>query len=187
MQSKFKEMNDVELYDMLRAGKKDARKAFDELYERHSQRIYTYCKKILMNQTSAEDVFQEVFTKLYINSQKNVQINNVFGFLLTVARNLSINEASRKKETVASEDEMNLMYFDNQYENKDISEILNQAIQSLPEQFREVLILKENMDMTYAEIAEVRQQPLSTVRVNIYRAKEKLREILSPYLDQLKD
>lgn len=185
--SKFENIEDKELYDMLCGDKKNARSAFDELYQRHSQRIFTYCKKFLYNQTLAEDIFQEVFTKLYISSQNKVIITNVGGFLLTCARNLCYNELNRKKESRATDANLEFGYYDNAYENKDLSDVINLAIDSLPEHYRDVIILKENLDLSYAEIAKIKDQPLSTVRVNIFRAKEKLRDILSPYLNELKD
>lgn len=185
--NKFENIDDKELYDMLCSDKNTARSAFDELYSRYSQRIFTYCKKFLFDQSLAEDIFQDVFTKLYINSQNGIEVTNVGGFLITCARNLCYNEISRKKANHATDANLEMGYYDNAYENKDLNTVINEAIDSLPEKYRDVIILKEHMDMTYAEIANIQNQSISSVRVNIYRAKEKLRGILSPYLNELRD
>jgi RNA polymerase sigma-70 factor (ECF subfamily) len=77
------------------------------------------------------------------------------------------------------------MFYDFPLENKEIKNIVNLAIDSLPEQYKEIIIMKENMDMSYNEIAKVLDLSLSAVRIRIFRAKEKLKNILTPYLKDL--
>jgi RNA polymerase sigma-70 factor (ECF subfamily) len=96
MSVNLQELKDEELYMMLSGDKRKARIAFDELYNRYSDRIFTYCRKYIQNDSVAEDVFQEVFIRLHTSSQKNVVIKNIGGFLITVARNLCHNEVNRK-------------------------------------------------------------------------------------------
>ncbi|MDT3739874.1 MAG: RNA polymerase sigma factor [Candidatus Kapabacteria bacterium] len=187
MEKKLKDKTDLELYEMLCKGKNVARGAFEEIYERYSDRIFTYCRRYIVNTTISEDLFQEVFLRLYTSSQKGEQIHNVGGFLITVARNLCHNELKRKMTNYADLNEINLQYTDKSIENNEVKSIVNMAIDSLPHQFREVIIMKEYMDMTYAEIAQALDQSISAVRIRIFRAKEKLREILIPYLNDLQD
>ena len=187
MQTNLNKVKDAELYQMLRGDKKNARQAFEELYSRHSQKVYTFCLKYLNDTILAEDIFQESFTRLYTSSQSGAVIGSVAGFLITVAKNLCYNEANRKKESVTFPEEYDAGYLDTSLENKELSNIIQLAIDTLPDNLKEVIILRENLDMSYTEIAEVMNISLSSVRVNIYRAKEKLRQILTPYLNDIED
>ncbi|MBX3042281.1 MAG: RNA polymerase sigma factor [Candidatus Kapabacteria bacterium] len=180
-------VSDSELYSMLCKDKRIARKAFDELYSRYSQRIYTFCLKYLGNKELAEDIFQEVFAKLHTSSQNKLEVKNVPGFLMTVARNLCYNEYNRKKETVSLVDDYESGYSENTLENKELGKIIEFAIDTLPEHLREVVILREYLDMSYNEISEAMKIPMSSVRVHLYRAKEKLRSILTPYLNDFEE
>lgn len=178
---------DVELYEMLKGNKKDARLAFEEIYSRYSQKVYTFCVKLLNNETIAEDIFQECFTRLFTSSQKNSDIGNISGYLFIMARNLCFNELNRKRETEEITDEFESYYSDNTLENKELGKMLQLAFESLPDHLREVIILRENLDMSYAEIAEALNISLSAVRVNIFRAKDRLRKFLTPYLNDVDD
>jgi RNA polymerase sigma-70 factor, ECF subfamily len=187
MQKNINKMKDAELYEMLRGNKKVARQAFDELYLRHSQKVYTFCLKYLNDTILAEDIFQETFTRLYTSSQSGAAVGSIAGFLITVAKNLCYNEANRKKESITFPDEYDAGYIDNSLENKELGNIIQLAIDTLPDHLKEVIILRENLDMSYTEIAEAMNISLSSVRVSIYRAKEKLRQILTPYLNDIED
>src|SRR5690606_17459159 len=139
MYESIKNMSDVELYDKLSLDKKNSRLAFDELYNRHSQRIFTYCRKYISNQSAAEDIFQDVFTKLYTSSQRGDKIQNVVGFLMTVARNLCYNEVHRKRAVTTGHDNLDMPYYDNTFENVDLKNIIDMAIETLPDKLKELI------------------------------------------------
>ncbi len=63
--------------------------------------------------------------------------------------------------------------------------LIRAAIKTLPEDYAEVFILREYDGLSYAEIAEVTGESLANVKVRIYRAKQKIRETLAPYLADL--
>lgn len=181
------EKSDEELYLMLSGPKKDARKAFDELYRRYSTKIYTYCRKIMNNDEVARDLFQETFTKFFESAQTSRNMSNVSGYLIKIARNLCLNEKKRKANDNVSFEEGIYRTQEKPYESREINSILETAIEALPESYREALVLKEYMDMTYKEIAELLNTNLSVIRIRIYRAKNKLREIMAPYINDLQD
>ncbi len=184
---KLQHMSDEEVYSLLNAGGKHSRKAFDELYTRFSAKIYVYCKKVLNNDDVAEDVFQETFTRFYESAQIDRVMTNVAGYLIRIARNLCINEKMKKYNDKVSLDDLQLPVYDKAYDKKQMTEILQLGLDALPEKYREVLVLKEFLDMSYKEIAEVLKTTLPVVRIRIYRAKNKLKEILTPYLDEIND
>jgi RNA polymerase sigma-70 factor (ECF subfamily) len=57
----------------------------------------------------------------------------------------------------------------------------------LPDDLREMFILREYDGLSYLEIAEVTDSPINTVKVKLFRAKKRLREILAPYLADYSD
>jgi RNA polymerase sigma-70 factor (ECF subfamily) len=190
MRNNYSNYTDEELVEMLNLGKSSNTKdIFDELYKRFSPRVYTYCRKILNYNTElAEDIFQETFIRFFesLKTEKN-QVSNLAAFLIKIARNLCLNEKARKSYENIPLEENDYRYIDKSYEKIEISNILHKVLDTLPEQFREVLIMKEFMDMTYQEISDTLETSLPLVRIRIFRAKSKLRELMSPYIDGLQD
>ncbi len=182
---KLKYMADEELYDLFYAEKAMARKAFDELYSRYSSKIYVYCRKVLNNDELAQDIFQETFTRFYESANVKRNMTNVGGYLIRIARNLCINEKIRKYNDKIPLDDLQLPVYDRTFEKQQVAELLQTGLDALPEKYREVLVLKEFLDLSYKEIADVLKTTLPVVRIRIYRAKNKLREILTPYLEDV--
>lgn len=66
---------------------------------------------------------------------------------------------------------------------KELFETIRQAIKELPEQFRTAIVLRELKGLTYEEIAELTNSEMGTVKSRIARARNKIQEILNPYLE----
>ncbi len=187
MSKDFTTISDAELYYMLSGSKSDSKKAFDELYRRYSPNIYTYCRKVLNNGPMADDMFQETFTRFYTSANKDRKMTNVSGYLLKIARNLCLNEKAKKYNDKVSLDDLELPHYDKSYDNRQLNELLQTALDALPKKYREVIVLREYMDMSYKEIAEALDTTMPIVRIRIYRAKGKIKELLAPYFDEIKD
>lgn len=187
MRKSLKHKTDEELYGLLSDSKRIARMAFDELYERYSSNVYTYCAKIIQNEETAQDIFQDTFVKFLESANKNKVMTNVAGYLIKIARNLCLNEKIRKHNDTVPLEDYQYPVNDKSYEKKEMDQIVRDSIDKLPEDYKEALILKEFMDLTYKEIAEVLGTNLSSVRIRIFRAKEKLRKIMKPYIEDLKN
>ena len=172
---------------MLKGSKAESKKAFDELYRRHSTNVYTYCRKVLNNDPMAEDVFQETFTRFFEGAKQDREMTNVIGYLLKIARNLCLNEKSKKYNDKVSLDDLQLPHYDVSYGNIQLNEILQTALDALPKKYREVIVLREYLDMSYNEIAKTLGTTMPIVRIRIYRAKGKIRELLAPYFEEMKD
>ena len=185
MPEDFKKKTDEQLYDLLSGNKDLARIAFDELYYRYSTKIFTYCRKVLNNLDIAEDIFQETFTRFYESSRTERKMTNVAGFIIKIARNLCLNEKSKRLHDKVQNKFTHISYIETSFERQELSELIDRALESLPETYREALVLKEFLDMSYKEIAEILGSTLPIIRIRIYRAKNKLREFLTPYLKDL--
>lgn len=183
---KFDEYTDTELFYMLKSDKTTSGKAFAELYARLSPRVFAYCLRFLGSKEEAEDIFQESFARLYQSAQENREMTNVPAFLLRIARNLCVNSRRMERKDLAFEEYMSVdAGIDANSEKEELLDLIGKAIEHLPKEFREVFILREYDGLSYTEIAKVTGETLNTVRIRLYRAKHKIREILSPYLTEL--
>jgi RNA polymerase sigma-70 factor (ECF subfamily) len=174
--------SDTELYSLLREEKKTARIAFSLLYDRHAARVYSYCRRILQNPASAEDIVQDVFAKLFEQSNAKAEMTNVAGFLIRVARNLCLNEKEKKHNQHISLEEFHLSANANEIERSELLKMIETALETLPEAEREAFSLKEYDGLSYTEISKILNITEQNVRIRVFRGKQKLREILSPYL-----
>ncbi len=171
---------------MLNGNKQTATRAFEAIYSRYSTKVYTYCLKVLRNEDIAQDIFQETFVRFLENSDKLKSSSNISGYLITIARNLCLNEKSRKiTNNLVQLEEHHLSINEDSYEKKQINELLDSALDSLPVKYKEILVMKEFMDMTYSEIAETIGTTIATVRITIFRAKIKLKDIMIPVINDI--
>jgi RNA polymerase sigma-70 factor (ECF subfamily) len=180
--------SDVELLERFCAGEQQA---FAELYGRHKQQIYTYCVRMLGgDQDLASDAFQEVFIKVSEKASQFREGSNVTGWLFMIARNTCLNVFRGRKPNECLDDHAELESADRSLapefgeEQNFLRAKLEQAIAELPVDYREPLVLREFDGLGYAEIAKLTGTSLSVTKVRIYRAKQKLREILRPYVTE---
>lgn len=177
---------DAELFSCLNGEKEVAEAAFSELYARYSGRVYAYCLRFLGNRDEAQDVYQETFIRFYECARQDREMTNVPGFLLKIARNLCLNTRRNKKRTVEFEDYQYLVP-PKSAENSEFLQLITTALDMIPDDYREVFILREYEGLSYAEIAEVVDSSLSNVKVRIFRAKQKIRDILAPYIREFSE
>jgi RNA polymerase sigma-70 factor (ECF subfamily) len=184
MTKDFTRLNDAELFYLLSGAPIDKEMAFRELYSRHSTHVYRYCRRILGDKAQCEDMFQETFLRFLQSAQKERLMTNVPAFLIRIARNLCLDENKFYKNRPVSLESWDIGIEDNQYEKAEISKLVTMALDLLSEEFREALVLQVYNDMSYEEIADVMEVPVTTVRNWLVRAKRKIRQILVPYLEE---
>ena len=185
MAKDFEQYSDAELFYMLSSdNKQETEEAFAELYNRLSPRVFAYCRRFLNEKEDAQDVFQETFVKFFQSAEKDREMTNVPAFVLRIARNLCVNRLRSDKQTVTYEDYM-VGHNDHREEKDELLDLIKRALELLPEDYREMFILREYEGFSYNEIADITEESLSTVKIRIYRAKQKIREILEPYLADL--
>ena len=171
---------DTELYTLLcDETRKEA--AFTELYSRYSQRIYLYCRKILGDDQAARDIFQDTFIRFLNSADATRDMTNVPAFLLRIARNLCLNWKRDHGSRTVEFSELAIGTHDRQVESRELAGLITMALDLLPDDHREALVLQMYQGMSYEEIGEELNVPVSTVRNWVVRAKKKMREILAPY------
>lgn len=185
MQDGFRDYSDEQLYAVLSSKKRVAERAFGELYARHSQKIYAYCLKVLRNPDEAGDIFQETFMRLHKCAAKKQEIRNVPGFLLTIARNLCLNHKRDSKHTVEVEDYHQVVDPNVRRDSREYLQLIDDALQQLDHDLKEAFVLKEYQGMRYKEIAEITGASVPALKNRVWRAREAIKKILTPYRDEL--
>lgn len=182
--NKSENVDDTELFYSIKKGDKSSEIAFSVLYRRYSSRIYAYCLRFLGDKDKAQDVFQDTFIRFYNSAKQERVMTNVPAFLLRIARNLCVNAKKAEKRTISIEDISDFAVEDD-YDNVELLGLIQKALEQLPDEYKDIFILREYDGLSYNEIAELTDESLSNVKVRLHRAKQKIREILAPYLAEL--
>ncbi len=184
MNDNLTQYSDAELYYLMQSDEKLKERVFSELYNRLSPRIYAYCRRFIGNKEEAEDIFQETFERFYQSKSKDREMTNVQAFVLRIARNLCVNFKRHETTGVSFEDYM-FVRNEDRNEKDELLNLIKMALDLLEPDYREVFILREYEGLSYNEIADLTNSSLANVKVRIHRAKQQIREILSPYLADL--
>ncbi|HEX8951341.1 MAG TPA: RNA polymerase sigma factor [Polyangia bacterium] len=184
---------------MLRYRDGDVR-AFELLVTRHRKPLFNFILRFVRDTAAAEDVTQETFLRLVKGADAYERQAKFTTWLYTIARNLCVDAARRGKHRkaasldapVGDEDgSASLLDFvadggaavDRQAQSRELAVRLQQAIESLPDEQREIFLLREVADLQFNEIANVIGCPENTVKSRMRYALEKLREALEEYRD----
>jgi len=181
------ELDDNELLRSMLAGNDDA---LVVLYRRRQGPIYRFAYQMSGSVTLAEDVTQEVF--LFLMRDAHVfdpTRGSLNSFLLGVARNYVLRRLRGDHLLAARSAELDPEIIDEQIDEsnplEDLTraesiESVRRAVLSLPERYREVVVLCDLQEMSYGEAAEVLQCAIGTVRSRLHRARALLLNKLRP-------
>lgn len=166
--------------------------AFDVLQKRHHRRVYLYLLKFTRDVHVAEDLLQETFLRVYRSRHTYRRIAKLTTWLFTIAGNLARSEYRKKQRTrsfampsTRLPDGSAIEIPDARFvpdENIQIrmeTERVLRAIDRLPGQFREVVMLRGLQDMSYDEIHRVTGVPIGTVKSRIHRGRSLLSKMLN--------
>lgn len=158
----------------------------------HLDGLYSYALVLSRNHAEAEDLVQETYVRAIQAMERLRPDSNMKGWLFTILRNIWLNqlrkwrhgpqlvenEAGNVANSIVdpSRDSHDL------YVSKVETEQVRAAIQQLPIDFREIILLREYEDLSYLEIASVLGCPVGTVMSRLGRARTKLRALLSEKL-----
>lgn len=177
--------NDQELMSLLKGNKKVREAAFSLVYDRYSSMIVAYCRMIIGSTEAAEDIFQETFIRFFNSINKNAEISNIAGYLRVIARNLCYNHQRDRKPSLAIEDIELSNEIGENYEEKQLLELIINAVELLEEKYRAAFIMKEFDGMTYKEIADNESISYDNAKMRYLRAKRQIIQILDPYLKDI--
>ena len=183
----LKEANNLELIDLIRKGDQSA---FRELFDRFYQLLLAVAINLLGDLNQAKDVVQEVFINIW-NKRESINIHSaVEPFLKRSVINRSLNRIKARKHTVPEDTLASTPYQDRGHqklEAQDLENIIQSALNSLPERCRTIFILKRIEGMTLKEIAQQLDISTKTVENQITKALKVLKEAVQPYLENEKE
>jgi RNA polymerase sigma-70 factor, ECF subfamily len=162
----------------------------------HIDGLYGYALVLTRNRTDAEDLVQETYLRALRAMGRLRDDSNVKGWLFTILRNIWLNELRQRRKTpesvdVEANDEIENLSDENARNPHDVyirnveRHHVRTAIQQLPEEAREVILLREWEQLSYQEMATVLDCPVGTVMSRLARARAKLRDLLCSLLPQV--
>ena len=150
-------------------------------------KLYRLAKRLLNNIPEAEDAVQEVFLRLWTKRDVLKEYRSIDAFAMTITKNLCLDRLKSKgyrtDELNENTDKMSGSTPYTKLELTDSFEIIQMIIQSLPEQQRMIIHLRDIEEYGLDEIAEIMELNMNTIRVNLSRARKKVREILKKNYD----
>ena len=187
MKQKLSGISDAELTAALSAGRDKAGPAFEELYARYSRKVFLYCRKVCRNEQAASDAYQETWMNFHeYLSKSRKEIHNALGYLLKIARNICLKD-KKDSELLLNYDEYKQYTYDKPYEQKELMIMIDKAISQLSPVYRELFVLHELEGLTYEEMAEITGDSIPSMKNRVWRARNKIREILSFFVDEVKN
>src|SRR5216110_401614 len=167
-----------------------ARKAdlasFEAVILPHLDAAHNLAKWLLRNEQDAQDVVQEAFLRAF-KSFAGFHGSNGRAWLLTIVRNTSYTLLKKNRAadlTTTFDEEVHATGHESAgpvtiLEHAEDTELIRGAVDELPAEFREILILRHQEDLSYKEIGEILKVPTGTVMSRLARARAKLREYLA--------
>ncbi|HCC69560.1 MAG TPA: RNA polymerase subunit sigma-24 [Bacteroidales bacterium] len=148
-----------------------------------SRNLYRFAFRFLSNKEEAEDAVQEIFLKLWKMRDKLSGYNNIQAFIMTLTRNHCLDRLRKKKmdsldDTMIENNRTSDMNSELSMERIENFRIISGIIDSLPENYRSVIQLRDIDGYEYAEISEKLGEDISNLRVILSRARKMVREQL---------
>jgi len=191
----LKELDDSALVAAFLDGE---RRAFNELVERYQSRLLNFVYRTTGDRERAEDLVQETFIRIYRHLHRFDQSKKFSTWAYTIASNLAKNELRNRSRNPLvlfqairkswEADQRPLEWEDNTYRPDDLfrkrhlRQMVEEAVDELPEHHREVFMLREMEGKTYEEIAEITGCNLGTVKSRLNRARNNFAQIIAPLL-----
>ncbi len=151
------------------------------LFERHHRRVYAYFVKVTHDRGLSEDLVQEVFVRV-IRYAHTYRSDHAFQpWFYRIARNVLMDHHRKKRPVAVAPDAIVVSANDiDPVEQEEERNRIHRAIESLSENYREIVELSLFADLSYAEIAETLGISENNARVRFFRAVNSLRKHLGP-------
>ncbi len=191
-------MKNKHVNELVARAKRGDQEAFTELVNLYSERIYNLALRILKNADDAADVLQETFVTVYEKINSFDGRSNFFTWIYRIATNFALMKLRKDKRTVLSDQDLE-QNFDNpdnmhihEWQDLPLKDMLNEefqrhldeAVDSLPEIYRSVFILRDLENLSIRETSKILGITESNVKIRLKRARLYLREKLAEYMQE---
>jgi len=175
------ETPDVDLISKCLNGDNDA---FSGLVTRYKKLIYSVVYNMINNKQDVNDIVQEVFIKIYSALDKYNPEYKFSTWAVRIATNCCLDILKKKRiDAVSIEEKIGVSDSvdtpEDEYIKKEKRKRINDELNRLPEKYRVPLILFHKNGLSYDEISQVLNEPMSIVKNRLYRARLMLRDSLS--------
>lgn len=144
-------------------------------------KLYRLALRITMNSAEAEDIVQDTMIRVWNKREEWTQFDSIEAYCLTVTRNLAIDRSQQKEaqnveltpETREAPDASSPY---DQLVNEERMNLIHQLVNLLPEKQRTILQLRDMEGKSYKEISEVLNLTEEQVKVNLFRARQKIKQ-----------
>lgn len=158
--------------------------AFVEIFDRYDRRLRLYCTKVVRNQQIAEDLTQELWERVIkLRLNEGMEVAEPGRYMLRMARNLCLKHLGREREHSSIDD---LYESDHPSasmpEPSHLEELVRLALDKLPFEQREIIVLHNYCGYSYEDIASLRGETLGSVKMRALRARGRIGRIISAFL-----
>ena len=151
-------------------------KEYNLCVDNFSDNIYRFVLKHLKNTDVAHDVVQDTFAKVWVKHEE-ISFEKAKSYLFTTAYHTMI-DTLRKEQYTDEVEKVDREYSQGPVKDLDLQKVLHDALDQLPEIQKTVVLLRDYEGYAYDEIGEITNLKESQVKVYIFRARKKLKEIL---------
>ncbi|MCK4546211.1 MAG: sigma-70 family RNA polymerase sigma factor [Candidatus Eisenbacteria sp.] len=171
---------------------------YQHLLDRYRRGIYNLAYRMLGSAEDANDAAQEAFIKAFRSLDKYDPRFKFSSWLYRIATNHCVDALRKRKGYMVSLEE-------HEEEGRDLKSrlpgrnpdpadyvhrgerkaIMTRAINQLDPRYRSVILLRHDQEMTYEEMSSILGLPIGTVKVRVHRARQRLRDLLAPFMDDL--
>lgn len=191
-EDKHEELTDEDLMLHLKRGHLDA---FEVLAKRHQSKLVNFLNRFVGNMATAEDLCQQTLLKVYRARDKFSGKGKFSTWMFAIGANTARDylRKVKRKPTISLDapvgEDANLIDFFKSpeknsgeiLESAEMAQVVRMAVDSLPKHQRMAIILSHYHNMNYYEIAKVLKCSRGTVKSRVFRAKARLKELLTDY------
>jgi len=161
--------------------------ALGDLFDLTAPRLYRYALAMTRHREDAEDVLQGAMVRVALHSQSLADALHPWPYVLQVVRHEAIRSSQKKRR---SRESCSLIEVEGDFsgESSELRDLVQDALQKLPPEQAEIVVLKIWEEMTFLEISQVLDEPPNTIASRYRYALQKLSRSLEPLVDEvLKD
>jgi RNA polymerase sigma-70 factor (ECF subfamily) len=182
---------------LVKKAQADDERAFGELVGRYESKVYSLALKMLRNPEDAEDVLQDTFLRAY-RGIKSFQGHSTFStWIYRITANSALMRLRKKQLPMVSIDDadeheapINIADWApspvEQLLSQETQVAMNEAVEALPAEFRQVFVLRDIEELSNAEVADILDLSVAAVKSRLHRARLKVRNRLAAYFGESK-
>jgi RNA polymerase sigma-70 factor (ECF subfamily) len=164
------------------------KRAFEVIIRRHNQRLFRTGMALLQNEVDVEDAMQTAYINAYLHLSKFAGRSSFATWLTRIMINQCLRQQRKRQLTKTLPDTpdniISMQTPDRELGNKELTRLLENAVEQLPEKYRLVFLLREVEELSVKETAEVLDIEAPNVKTRLNRAKNMLRDHLKGYMKE---